>query len=172
MEQMCDCNNSPIYVPIGNEWGAKIWLLLHTLSRRAGAQTDPLAQRDEMIAWRKIIQGTGNILPCPDCKGHYNTWLAERKTAVTDFPKLSYTEQVEFVQHWFVDLHNDINLRLGKSVFTFDEYLEHYKDIQLNNTLYELGQILKLYTQVSGYLASPAAFAEWKKHIVFLLSQV
>lgn len=168
---MCNCRNAQVYIPVGNDWGKKIWLLLHTLSLKAGKQQTAWAQRDEMLAWKRIMENTGNMLPCPDCKGHYNTWLTDRKSQLADFMKLTYSDQVIYAQRWFFDLHNDVDLRLGKPTLTFEQFIEQYSNACIANILFEIGEVLMLYTRVSGYIASPVAFSEWKKQIVFLMSQ-
>lgn len=167
---MCSCNNSPIPLPQDNEWAPKTWLILHTLSLKAGRQTNPLFQRDEMLAWENVLKKTGSMLPCSECKGHYIVWVQERKAELNEFPKLSYGVQTEFVRRWFFNLHNDINLRQGKPVLSYDAFLTMYPQVLLLPKVEELSLIIKSYSRVSGYIASPSAYAEWKKHIIALIS--
>lgn len=166
----CSCKEARIYVPEGDEWGPKIWLLIHTLSLRSGKQENPLTQRDEITAWIQIIKKTGKILPCPDCKGHYTNWLGQYNDSLKQLNTLTYDAQINYIRKWFYDLHNDINLRLGKNTISYSDFESLYENTDIQDTLYEITIILKQYTQVSGYLASPVAFSEWKKHIIFLLS--
>ena len=167
---MCDCNHSIMYVPQGNDWGPKTWYILHTLSAKAGRQTDPIFQRDEMMAWQQVLLRTGNVLPCQECKTHYGNWLKARLTHVKLFLKLPYAEQATYVQRWFFDLHNDVNQRHSKPIMDFDIFQKMYQDASLGASIDELTAILKLYTQVSGYILSPVQYSEWKNYILTIKS--
>ena len=56
-------------------------------------------------------------LPCAECAAHLREWIAERPFVV-DTPGA--------VHDWFVDLHNLINVRQKKPVWTADAVAAHY----------------------------------------------
>jgi hypothetical protein len=138
-----------------------------------GNQINELYQKDESSAWYQIMLRTGGILPCPDCKKHYANWLSEKKINLVLYLKMSYNNQAEFVRHWFFDLHNNVNIRNNKLQMPYDIFIQNYMNQKIDKSHIDtLAHILFQYTKVSGYLASPANFAEWKKYIAIILSFV
>jgi len=123
-----------------------------------------------MMAWQQVLIRTGTVLPCKECKSHYGTWLKERFTQVKLFLKMPYADQATYVQRWFFDLHNDVNQRHGKPVMDFDIFQKMYQDASIGSSIDELTAILKLYTQVSGYILSPVHYSEWKNYILTIKS--
>jgi hypothetical protein len=88
-------------------WGPSLWRALHTASLIASAAS--------MAAIAKALT---NSLPCPECRRHYQTWLAEHPV-----------EGVSDMVSWFLDLHNDINRRNGAAVWTRNAVQNKYLDV-------------------------------------------
>jgi Erv1 / Alr family len=88
-------------------WGPGLWRALHTASLIASAAT--------MAA---IATALTNSLPCPECRGHYQAWLAGHPV-----------EGVSDMVSWFLDLHNDVNRRNGAAVWTRDAVQNTYVDV-------------------------------------------
>jgi hypothetical protein len=104
-------------------WGPGLWRALHTASLIASAAT--------MAA---IATALTNSLPCPECRGHYQAWLAEHPV-----------EGVSDMVSWFLDLHNDINLRNGTAVWTRDA---------VQNTYVDVTGASSALAEISGYLSA------------------
>jgi len=104
-------------------WGPSLWRALHTASLIASA-----------AAMTAVATALTNSLPCPECSRHYQAWLAEHPV-----------EGVSDMVSWFLDLHNDINLRNGTAVWTRD-------DVQ--NTYVDVTGASSALAEISGYLSA------------------
>lgn len=78
-------------------WGPSLWRILHA----AGEQPAKVS------ALATTIRALDGALPCPDCRGHYHTWLTSHPLTPTTDLRL-----------WLLDLHNDVNARTGKGAWT------------------------------------------------------
>ena len=59
-----------------------------------------------------------NLLPCDDCKTHYAAWIQARPV-----PR----DSRENLARWVVDLHNDVNARLGKPSWSYEKSAAFYQ---------------------------------------------
>lgn len=82
-------------------WGAKLWRVIHTVIERTPG------------AAQALVAALKTSLPCPDCDNHYNQWLAK-----TPFHGDART--------WFLNLHNNVNVRTGKSTWTAEQVAAEY----------------------------------------------
>lgn len=78
-------------------WGPNLWGALHTLGL-TGTLTP------------EFVQEFARVIPCPSCGSHFKDLLDE-------FPLPITTDQFE----WTVALHNQVNARIGKPVFTVEQ---------------------------------------------------
>jgi hypothetical protein len=53
-------------------------------------------------------------LPCPDCDQHYNAWYVAHPPVGVAAAK------------WFLDLHNNVNRRTGKTPWTAEQVSAEY----------------------------------------------
>ena len=88
-------------------WGPSLWRALHTASLIASA-----------AHMATIAKALTNSLPCPECRKHYQAWLAGHPV-----------EGVSDMVSWFLDLHNDINRRNGAAVWTRNAVQNKYLDV-------------------------------------------
>lgn len=101
-------------------WGPSLWRYLHIMSMNY--PTNP-TQHDYMF-YQNFLNYLGHTLPCPTCKFHYQEYLK------TNPPNLS--DKHTFV-YWTIDLHNDVNKRTGKKIYSYDEAINNIKNnIKLN----------------------------------------
>jgi hypothetical protein len=64
------------------------------------------------------------ILPCPECSAHYNAWItAHPVTLPPSGPELQLA-----ISSWMLALHNDVNVRNGKAVWTLEQVAATYTD--------------------------------------------
>lgn len=82
----CEGHDSDLQDP--SKWGPRKWRELHRGFRSA----------DWLLAWVAS-------LPCPECRAHAETLIAESPPNFTD---------AEAFFAWTVDFHNAVNARLGK----------------------------------------------------------
>lgn len=134
----CSCLIPGPAYPENKEWGPFVWLLLHALAERFGQVITELYRNDEVRAWQSLLAATGDMLPCSDCRGHFKTWLSSHP--VTPISKTPYSELKEWIRKWIWSLHEDVNKRLGKPSFPYENLTATYKgaNIKYNFQLLEL----------------------------------
>ena len=100
-----------------NQWGRIVW--------GAGdiyIQTYPwkptLAQQQEATELFKPDGWYTKFVVCPECKRHYNTYAGTHPPPVA--------EGREDLARWFIDVHNQVNIRNEKPRYTIEEYNERY----------------------------------------------
>ena len=110
---------------LSNVWGPYAWYLLHVLSY---SYEPELRKSYEAIANTYIA-----LIPCSVCHKHY-------KKMIKDYPP--NFEDEEMTVKWFVDAHNRVNKRLGKSQYSVERAYHVY---HVGNTLViNHGKIQKL----------------------------
>lgn len=87
-------------------WGPHVWATLHVLALRS----DSTLGQHELDAFHQLLKSLEALLPCSLCKTHYKSYAATH-----DQPKLGQA----FL--WTVNLHNEVNKRLGKPTVTYEE---------------------------------------------------
>ena len=146
-------------------WGPLLWCMLHGLAERAGTCTSPMFLDDERRYWSHLFKETGEIIPCPTCKSHYIDYL--RDHPVTVIKTLPHSERKAWITKWFWELHNNVNARLGKSIFP-QEGLSTYRNVNLHETLGRLEAPLKIAIKLLG--KNFLKYVEWKKRVTMMFS--
>ena len=97
------------------EWGPRGWKWLHVT-----AINYPLKPTltDASIAHRRIWNFVAN-LPCPECRDHATRFFHQRPPVLLSAGDL---------QVWVWRFHNAVNLRLGKPLASYGDYLRLYAD--------------------------------------------
>jgi hypothetical protein len=108
-----------------NVWGPGLWRVLHTAS--------VVATGADLVSLPGVL---ADSLPCSVCTMHYRAWLAGHPVSLS----------TDFVQ-WFVDLHNNVNIRNGKAGWSVDSVRTTYGD---------RGVALAVLESVAGYLNGSA----------------
>jgi hypothetical protein len=162
----CSCLIPGPAYPENKEWGPFVWSILHALAERTTRIITPLYEKDERRAWIGLIQATGPMLPCSDCRDHYATWLSAHP--VTVIMTLPTGELLNWVRRWFYDLHENVNQRLGKPGIPFENLTSLYggKNISMDFKLFEM--IEKRAIQQQG--VNLKAWLEWVKQYRTLAS--
>lgn len=86
-------------------WGPNLWGTLHLLCL-AGTITP------------NFVQEYASVIPCPMCAGHFAEVLKENPLPVSDDPLALF--------RWSVHVHNLVNARLGKPIFSPEQAMEHW----------------------------------------------
>lgn len=103
-------------------WGPHMWTAFHTLSLAVPFG----AARAE---WLELLTPLAASLPCPECAGHYTTWLAShplvsvrRRTGGAILMMQRATPAVADIDiaAWLLDLHNAVNGRKGVAGWDLD----------------------------------------------------
>ena len=89
-------------------WGAALWNAIHIAT----------VFSTNLPLWKEFMVALEKDIPCPDCRGHYSEWLRRhplRQTSLIPIKRmLRRTEEAPNMVLWFLNLHNDVNLRTGR----------------------------------------------------------
>ncbi len=99
-------------------WGPPAWFFIHSV-----AYSYNPSKKD---AYYIFFKNLGNILPCQECKQHYYENFNEAD--------LTYAlESNEAMFRWSYDLHNKVNIKLGKTdIPNFQNVLDKYNGYKSN----------------------------------------
>jgi hypothetical protein len=97
-----------------NRWGPTFWSYLHTVA--LGMPLEP--NMTEQAHYNNVMKIFASTIPCPSCKSHLMQEL-EKAAPLPLYSRHSFFQLT-------VDLHNAVNIRYGKRVFTFEEALAEY----------------------------------------------
>lgn len=89
------------------EWGTAAWKFLHTLT--FDYPENPSLQ--QQISAEQLFMSLKDLLPCDECRSYYKDEIGNQP--VDTKSKLALSS-------WLVDIHNRVNIRLGKPQMTFD----------------------------------------------------
>ena len=102
-------------------WGPCTWYLFHTLAEKM-IEDQFITQKSRLL---QIIKSICYNLPCPDCALH-------AKTKINTLNESSINSKKD-LKLMLLSFHNEVNVRLGKPIFTENELYEKYKSA--NTTL-------------------------------------
>jgi FAD-linked sulfhydryl oxidase len=141
-------------------WGPSFWQSLHLLSL---AYPEAPSQVD-MDSHKQFLYSLARVLPCPICRQHFLSYLSEVDLDIILKNKDSF---VRFI----FSVHNDVNKRLDKPQWTYEQFYEYYSAILASGT--------SPCAQKSGFSSSGGpgdSFVDWLKSfpwpaiiVVFLL---
>lgn len=96
-------------------WGTHAWYYFHTV-----IYTHPPTLENEQLM-RKWINMFINMLPCPSCRIHFGQIVQN-----DPLPDAKISEHSEWVA-WGIRVHNRVNLRLHRPVYTYAAVQAHYR---------------------------------------------
>ena len=97
-----------------SQWGPSAWLFLHSVSFQY--PENPTDQ--EKNNYKIFFESLQNILPCPNCREHYQKNLKENPMNL---------ESRESLIKWVIDLHNAVNKKNSKKEYSYDEVNDLYQ---------------------------------------------
>lgn len=90
------------------EWGSAGWRFLHSVTFAY-----PLAPTaDERARMLAFLRALGDVLPCAACRAHYAAYVAAHTRRGAASAVLASREALAT---FVVELHNDVNARLGRN---------------------------------------------------------
>lgn len=96
------------------KWGPHLWDFLHTISFNY-PNNPTINDMNNNLTFLKSLE---NVIPCDLCKNHYKKSLKQSP------PKLD--NKISFIK-WVIDLHNEVNKRNGKAVYSYNKAIELIK---------------------------------------------
>jgi hypothetical protein len=122
-------------IKIEKHWGSSVWEVFHLLTL-----TFDENKRDKYI---EFFAAVSYILPCQICVDHY-------KKMLIDTNYLMERDKEEMI-NWMVNLHNNVNKRIGKREYTIMEVKGIYID-DMNNVKVNHEKILEFFKIVENYV--------------------
>jgi len=105
-------------------WGPIQWTLMHLLSFNYNP-------KDKQYI-KAHFENLGNVLPCEECRQHYNENISRSINGQTLEQSL---ESREKFTRFVYDLHNIVNVQTGKTTWpTFEEVVKMYEPLVSMNT--------------------------------------
>ena len=98
-----------------DKWGPSAWNTLHAFAHRVPVTSSA----DQQRAFRDFLYGFAKHLPCPHCRTHFLRYLDAHLTAHS---LASRAATIAFLN----DAHNDVNVRLGKPVWSIEAHMAAY----------------------------------------------
>jgi len=98
------------------KWGPSAWTFLHYIT----LNYPEYPSKDEKLQYKIFFESLQYILPCPECREHYQKHLVT--TSLTD-KVLSCRRNLIM---WLIDLHNIVNKSGNKPIVSYSEALELY----------------------------------------------
>jgi len=103
-------------------WGPIFWHTIHIVA--IGYSKHP-TYTDKKCA-KEFFESLTFLIPCSICRDHYKIYLAEKP--ITPFLD-SKTDLIK----WTVDIHNEVNKKLGKPTWTLEEVMRYYERLGERN---------------------------------------
>ena len=154
----CPCNLPAEFYPGSDEWGPLLWKLLHGIAEHAGQLMTPSYAEQERIAWLAFFRLTAEIIPCHVCKEHFRIYLKEHP--VDQLKRMPTTQLKPYIRHWFWEVHEWVNMTLGKPGFPEADLEGAYAKVQLRGVLTSLDEPMNRAIRLTGN--NIKKYSEWK----------
>lgn len=96
-------------------WGHHLWAFIHTVTIIDFEDNEPHVQRA-----LDSLRSVSKVIPCALCRTHFENKINNLN--------LNLKESMCLFR-WSVDFHNEVNTKLGKPLFTYEEALEKWTRI-------------------------------------------
>lgn len=107
------------------EWGPKLWYALHTITFNYPENPTLIDKQN----YETFFISLKHVLPCIICQKHYATHLEKHPINQNLSDRISLSK-------WLVNVHNEVNIMLGKPIMSFEEVVKLYKNEKTNNYTY------------------------------------
>jgi hypothetical protein len=98
------------------QWGPYMWGYIHSMALIDDVFDDLDLVRDKVGKVLEMFKVVPALMPCELCSRHFAEWLAATNADSMAAPlQLFYST---------VDLHNKVNLAMGKPIIDYDDALE------------------------------------------------
>jgi hypothetical protein len=101
-----------------NIWGSHLWFSLHTISLNYPLKPNKIDKRD----YKNFFINLQEVIPCSVCKTNYKRHLNEH-------PIDNYLHNRKAIVYWVIDMHNMVNVEIGKKVYSYDKVIKKYEDV-------------------------------------------
>jgi hypothetical protein len=99
-------------------WGPQLWYVLHIISMSYPKEPTEYTKR----AYHDFFNNLKDVLPCEICKKHYSKFIME-------YPVTPHLDTRENLVKWVIQIHNFVNLELGKPVMDVETVIALYDNL-------------------------------------------
>ena len=99
-------------------WGPQLWYVLHIISMSYPKEPTEYIKR----AYHDFYSNLKDVLPCEICRKHYSKFIME-------YPITPHLDTRENLVKWVIQIHNFVNLELGKPVMDVETVIELYDNL-------------------------------------------
>ena len=100
-------------------WGPQLWYVLHIITMTYPKEPSEYSKR----AYHDFFNNLKDVLPCDICKKHYSKFIIE-------YPVTPHLDSRENLVKWLIQIHNFVNLELGKPVLSVEEVVALYDNLE------------------------------------------
>jgi len=101
------------------QWGPHAWKFIHYVT----ITYPEYPTYDDRYNFYEFIDSLDYILPCSQCRQHYQDYRMENNLSSSDSPVL---DSKGTLIKWFFDFHNSVNEKLGKGAYPWSSFLSEY----------------------------------------------
>ena len=101
-----------------NIWGPHLWFSLHTMSFNYPIKPNNKDKNE----YKSFFNSLKYVIPCSVCKKNYIRHLNEH-------PIQDYLDNRKSLVYWLIDMHNMVNVEIGKKLFSYDIVIKKYEDV-------------------------------------------
>lgn len=141
----CACRVPIPEYPANAEWGPILWSILHGLAEHAGEGVAFGSAGEEFRAWQRFVKATGEMLPCDECRLHYQEYL--QTNPLTQLPPELLKPNLKT---WFWRLHSEIRKEYEKENLPYEDLEVTYKHVHFQDLFWRLEPILKQAIDLKG----------------------
>jgi len=149
-------------------WGPKVWRILHNMAWLSD-------RTDVFFIWKMLLKSLSDIMPCATCRQHLSQYLNTNALFVVKNIHLLKGADVKtrMVQAIW-SIHNDVNVRTGKGIYTLEElnmmYLNASRAQVINETYRLLTEIYHDWEPIVVKQVTGGAFREWRAQTIMFMS--
>ena len=104
-------------------WGPSGWIFLHTIT--FNYPINPT--QEQKTKHKELFENLIYTLPCARCAQHYSNNLKK-------YPLDEALKTKDTLINWLIDIHNEVNKKNGKRVYSYEEVRQIYADMySMNN---------------------------------------
>ena len=109
-----------------NIWGPHLWFSLHSISFNYPLKPTENDRND----YRNFFNNLKEVIPCSVCKKNYIRHL-------TEHPINNYLNNRKSIVYWVIDMHNMVNVEIGKKIYSYDKVIKKYEDVYKKKIILE-----------------------------------
>ena len=100
-------------------WGPSAWIFLHSVTfNYPDNPTEEIKNK-----YKVFFESLQFVLPCEKCQNNYKKKLVKYELS----PEVLKNKKV--LIEWLIDIHNEVNKKNGKRIYSYEEVEKIYKDM-------------------------------------------